>query len=222
MPFVDHDHAIETVASDRPDQPLDVGILPRGSCRGEHLFEADCRDPLLEGFAVDLVPVTQQVLGRFLPRERLHDLLRGPRRRRVRGHVEVQDSPTVMGEPKEHEEDLVPNGRPSRFSASAQLGPVFSEPASSPCNDRLGLDEDQHLTPPGPMAGEPRPKDPLGRSDRRTSGRPLVDGKLVPECEDLDLHGESGPEEIPKDLNEGRQRYQHSRRLQRPLGGCQE
>jgi hypothetical protein len=78
------------------------------------------------------------------------------------------------------------------------------------------------VAPPEPMAGEPRPQDSIGRSNRRTSGGPLVDGKLVPEREDLDLHGESGPEEIPKELDEGGQRCQHSRRLQRPLGGCPE
>jgi hypothetical protein len=111
MSLVDHDHVIETVASDRPDQPFDVGILPWGSCRGEHLFEAAGRDPLLEGFAVDLVPVTQRVLGRILLWECFHDLLRGPRRRRVRGHVAVDHTPPVMGEQKEDEEDLVPNGR---------------------------------------------------------------------------------------------------------------
>lgn len=59
MPIVDHDHVIETVASDRPDQPLDVGTLPRGSWRGEHLFKVDSRNPLPKRLAVDLVPAAQ-------------------------------------------------------------------------------------------------------------------------------------------------------------------
>ena len=80
---------------------------------------------------------------------------------------------------------------------------MFSEPAPSPCNDRLGLDEDQHLPPARPVAGEPGPEDSIGSSDRRTLGRPLADAKLVSECEDLDLHRESGPEEIPKQLKVG-------------------
>jgi hypothetical protein len=59
MSLVEHDHVIETVASDRSDQPLDVGILPGGSCRGEHLFKAGPGNPLSERLAVDLVPVAQ-------------------------------------------------------------------------------------------------------------------------------------------------------------------
>jgi hypothetical protein len=92
---------------------------------------------------------------------------------------------------------LLGNGGPPRLSVSAQLGPVPAELPSTPSDDRLGLDEDQHLVPPRPVAGGPGPEDSIGSSDRRTPGRPLVDAKLVSEGEDLDLHRESGPEEIP-------------------------
>jgi hypothetical protein len=37
MSLVDHDHVVETVSTDGPGQPLDVGILPRGSSCGKHL-----------------------------------------------------------------------------------------------------------------------------------------------------------------------------------------
>jgi hypothetical protein len=59
VPFIADDHVIETVSPDGSDQPLDVGILPRGSCRGENLFKADPCNPLPERLAVDLVPVAQ-------------------------------------------------------------------------------------------------------------------------------------------------------------------
>ena len=38
--LVQHDHVIQTLPTNRADQPLDVGILPRGLRRGEDLLDS--------------------------------------------------------------------------------------------------------------------------------------------------------------------------------------
>ena len=64
MPFVEHDDMIEDVATETPDEPLAVGILP-GAARGNlHLFDTQVFYPRLEGGTVDRVPVSQQITGR--------------------------------------------------------------------------------------------------------------------------------------------------------------
>ena len=44
MPFVDHDHVVQTVSADCPDQPFDVGILPGRSRRRPHVFDPEVVD----------------------------------------------------------------------------------------------------------------------------------------------------------------------------------
>jgi hypothetical protein len=102
---------VEAVPPDGADQPLGERILPGTPVGDEDLLDAHAPGPLPKDLAVDSVPITQSVLGGILPWERLHDLLGGPRGSRVRGDVEVQNPPTVVGEYEKHEEDLTPNGR---------------------------------------------------------------------------------------------------------------
>jgi hypothetical protein len=64
LPFVEHNDMIEYVATETPDEPLAVGILP-GPARGNlHLFDTQVFYSRLEGGTVDRVPVSQQVTGR--------------------------------------------------------------------------------------------------------------------------------------------------------------
>lgn len=51
--------------------------------------------------------------------------------------------------------------------------------------NRLGLDEDQPVTPTRPAAAEPGPEDAIGRPDLRSWGGSLVDRELVSEGEGL-------------------------------------
>jgi hypothetical protein len=51
------------------------------------------------------------------------------------------------------------------------------------------------------------------------SGHPPVDAKLVPECEDLDLHREARPKQVPQEGGHGEEKRQHSWMLPRRCGG---
>lgn len=57
MRLVEHDHLIETFATDGPNHVLDVGILPGTSWIRYHLGEAETRDPSAHLLVVDAVAI---------------------------------------------------------------------------------------------------------------------------------------------------------------------
>ena len=82
VPFVEHDDVVETLASDRPDDSLDIGILPgRPRCRANGR-QAERRDGAAERGVEDRIAVVQQKARRrdVVPGKRLAELLPGPRR----------------------------------------------------------------------------------------------------------------------------------------------
>jgi len=60
--------------------------------------------------AVDLVTVAQEIGGRGVVREGVHDLLGGPAGGGVLGHVEVEDAAALVGQHDEDEEDVQVSG----------------------------------------------------------------------------------------------------------------
>ena len=58
MPFVEHDDMIEYVATETPDEPLAVGVLPGAAGGNLHIFDTQICDARLEGGAIDRVPVS--------------------------------------------------------------------------------------------------------------------------------------------------------------------
>ena len=77
---------IQAVASERPDQALNIWVLP-GRSRGNRAVPNPHRpDSPYEGLPVSAVVVAHQIGRRGVPRERFHDLLRQPLRRRLPGH----------------------------------------------------------------------------------------------------------------------------------------
>ena len=78
MRLVEHNHRIQTLPTDRPHKPLHRRGLPRRTKRDQHLPDAHVFDSLAKRLAVDRIPVADQVLRHFIPRERLDELLRGP------------------------------------------------------------------------------------------------------------------------------------------------
>jgi hypothetical protein len=107
MQLIQDDHVVEALAADSPDQALDEWILP-GTSRGrDHVLNAHVPDAALEVRSIDLVPITQEVARRAVPRERLHDLLSRPLGRGVCGHIEMEPPASLVCEDQEDEEDLI-------------------------------------------------------------------------------------------------------------------
>jgi hypothetical protein len=102
--FAEDQNVIQTLAADRADEALRERILPRTlRCRKDFL-DVHALHSMPKRRAVDLITVAQEIRGCGLVREGVHDLLGGPVRGGVIGHVEVDDAPPMMSEHDEDEE----------------------------------------------------------------------------------------------------------------------
>ena len=110
MAFVEHDDEIEAVAANRTDDALGERILPGAVRRGEDFVNAHTLHAVPKVLAVDLITVAQEIGWRGVVRERVHDLLGSPSGGRVFCDVEVNDTPAVVGEHNEDEEDVQADG----------------------------------------------------------------------------------------------------------------
>ena len=106
MLVVEDDDMIKHLATETPNEPLAVGILP-WTARGDlHFFDADVLDAALERHTVDRVPIPEEIAWRGLPGKRLNDLLGGPLRRRVFSDVEMHDTSALVSQHDKHKQDL--------------------------------------------------------------------------------------------------------------------
>src|SRR3989441_7189614 len=103
--FAENQNVIQTLAPDRADESLREGILPRAVRRREDFLDPQALHSVAKLLAVDQVTVAQEIGGRGVVREGVHDLLGGPVGGGVRGHVEVDDAPAVVSEHDENKED---------------------------------------------------------------------------------------------------------------------
>ena len=108
--FAQDDDMIETLAADRADEPLRVGVLPRAGGRRQHFTNPHALQPLPERVTIDAVAIAEEVGRRGVVWEGVDDLLGGPGARGMFGHVEVEDAPAVVGEHDEDEENAEPSG----------------------------------------------------------------------------------------------------------------
>ena len=102
--FAEDEDMIQTLLPDRADQPLCEGILPWAVGRGQDFSDAHALHAVVEGIAIDLVAIAEEVGRCGVVREGLHDLLGRPLRGRVLGHVEVDDASAMVGEHNKDEE----------------------------------------------------------------------------------------------------------------------
>src|SRR5258708_2546418 len=108
--FAQDDDMIETLAADRADEPLRVGVLPRAGGRRQHFTNPHVLQPLPERVTIDAVAIAKEVGRRGVVWEGVDDLLGGPGARGMFGHVEVEDVAALVGEHDEDEEDAQLHG----------------------------------------------------------------------------------------------------------------
>jgi hypothetical protein len=106
MLFTEHDQMISTLAPYRPDQALQIPILPGRAERDGPVPDAHRSHPRLERDAKGSVIVTDEIFRRPVPRERFGDLTRQPLRRRVTGHCKPQQLSPFVPENQKCEELL--------------------------------------------------------------------------------------------------------------------
>ena len=83
-----HDHVIEALVPDGAYQPFRKRILRRALRCGQDFGDPHVTEAIPETFTVDLIPISDQISWRRVFGERFQDLLSGPSRRRMFGHVE--------------------------------------------------------------------------------------------------------------------------------------
>ena len=83
MALPEHDHMVETLASDRADQSLYVPVLPRRAGSDRLVADAHGPQPARDRSAVNRILVADQIARRLGPREGFGYLLCDPLRRRV-------------------------------------------------------------------------------------------------------------------------------------------
>ena len=92
---------IEALSPDRPDDPFTVTVLPWRSGGSDELIDVQRAQGLDDLSAVGAVPISDQVPGRLVERERLGELQGGPGCCRIGHDVEVNDVAPVEGQNQE-------------------------------------------------------------------------------------------------------------------------
>ncbi len=117
-------------------------------------------------------------------RERLTHLLGDPCRSRVLGDVELNDLP--MPVPDELA-DFDIHGRPTLAATpTGDPQPEEAEACAAPAHDRIGLDDDQRVTPLGPEPANDDPEGAVADADARPLAAGPERGELLFEHKVLD------------------------------------
>jgi hypothetical protein len=124
MALVQNEHVVQAVAADAPDQPLDVGGLPRTPRSHQDFFKAPVWPPLPKRGAIDAVPIAPQIPWGLVPRKRAHHLRRGPLRRRGGRDLTRDDAASFMGQDEQHAAHMVCHRRDDKDIQGPQVLPV--------------------------------------------------------------------------------------------------
>ena len=127
MALVQDDHVVQAFAANAPDQPFDVGVLPRTPGGNEYFFEAHVLHALPKRGAIDPVPIAQEIAWCFFPRECVHDLLGSPRGGGMFRHIEVDDATPLVVHDDEDEKHFVGHRRHDKAIQGDQILHVVVE-----------------------------------------------------------------------------------------------
>src|SRR5262245_36990178 len=86
-------HMIQTLASDRADEPLHIWSLPRTVRRSDYFLNLYPFHPASKLRSVDRISIPEQISRRGVIGKCFDDLLSGPLGCRMLGHVEMNDLP---------------------------------------------------------------------------------------------------------------------------------
>ena len=102
--FVQDDHVVQAFSPYRPDQPLDIRVLPRRVRSAKNFLNAQPCGGFSKYVSVNSVAITQQKTRSAVPRERLHKLTGRPLRGRMAGDRRVDWATTVVREDDEYKQ----------------------------------------------------------------------------------------------------------------------
>ena len=71
MQLVQHDHVVQAFTADTPNEPSDIGVLPRTPGSDDDFFDPHMPHPLPKRGAIDAVPITHADIAALRPMGRL-------------------------------------------------------------------------------------------------------------------------------------------------------
>src|SRR6516162_3316673 len=110
MPLAEDQNMIQALAPKRSDQPFSIWILPGRPRRCWLVANPHRPKSTREGLPVCAIIVAHQIGRRRVPRERLHDLLGQPLRRRTPGYRKPQQLSSSMPQYKKGKQALEGQG----------------------------------------------------------------------------------------------------------------
>ena len=72
MSLIENDNVIQALSPYRPNNSLDIRILPRRARGRKHFVDAENFYSIAESFTIDAIAITQQIAWSGIERERLH------------------------------------------------------------------------------------------------------------------------------------------------------
>jgi len=132
-----NNHMIEALTPNGTNHALHVGSLPRGARRGQDFGNAHVSHLFPEGIAEDSIAVAQQVTRELVEGKGLPQLLSRPFRRRMGGHIAVNNTTMVMGQYQKHVKDLETDGGHREEVDGDQLRDVILQKGAPRLRGRL-------------------------------------------------------------------------------------
>ncbi len=99
---MERDHMVQAFPPKETNHPLDVGALPGGARRGQNFVDAHVLHLVSEFRAEDGIAIAQQITRELVEGKGLPQLLSGPLRGRVRGHIAGEQCDAGPGPEPEH------------------------------------------------------------------------------------------------------------------------
>ena len=103
--LIEHDNVVRAFSSDRAYQSFHESVLPGRVRRGQNFLNAHPENCLTESISVTTILISNQKFWSVIPGESLQHLLRCPFRRGMIRNVEAHDSPAMMLQNNEHEQE---------------------------------------------------------------------------------------------------------------------
>ena len=125
--LVPHDDVIDALASEGSDHAFNERILPGTTGRRPHVFNAHLLQRTSRIRSVHRVTIPDDKSGRAIPRPRLAELLRGPRRGRMRRDVHVDYAASVVRQHHEYKQHAKRGGGDREEVDRGELGDVIGE-----------------------------------------------------------------------------------------------
>lgn len=97
----EHDHGLQALPSNAPDETFRIRILPRTPWGREDFLDVQARRTSAKDLAIDAIAVPQEIPGRRPPGDSLDQLPGGPPGGRMLGDIEEENASAIMREDDE-------------------------------------------------------------------------------------------------------------------------